>query len=76
MFRIRIKKGETVEVISGADKGKRNKVLQVDKSKNRLFVQGVNMRKKHRKPNPQANQPGGIIETEGPIHPSNVRLVK
>ncbi|MDP8244059.1 MAG: 50S ribosomal protein L24 [Candidatus Hinthialibacter antarcticus] len=76
MFRIRIKKGETVEVISGDDKGKSGKVLQVDKSKNRLYVQGINLRKKHKKPNPQANQPGGIIETEGPIHASNVRLVK
>lgn len=76
MFKIRIKKGETVEVISGDDKGKSGKVLQVDRGKNRLYVQGVNLRKKHKKPNPQANQPGGIIEIEGPIHPSNVRLVK
>ncbi len=76
MHKIRLKKGDIVEVISGEDTGKTGKILDVDRKKGRVYVQGVNMRKKHRKPNPQANQPGGIIETEGPIHPSNLRLTK
>lgn len=76
MHKINIKKGDTVEVITGDDKGKTGKVITVDRIKNRLYVQGINMRKKSRKANPQANQPGGIIESEGPIHSSNVKVVK
>ncbi|MBI1386865.1 MAG: 50S ribosomal protein L24 [bacterium] len=76
MAKVRLKKGDTVEVITGDDRGKTGKVLEFNQKKDRVYVQGVNMRKKHRRANPQANQPGGIIEAEGPIHPSNVRLVK
>ena len=76
MEKIRIRRGDTVEVITGADKGKKGKVLDVDRKAGRLVVQGVNLRKKHKKANPQANEPGGIIDKEGPIHPSNVRVVK
>lgn len=76
MERLRIKKGDVVEVITGEDQGKTGKILRVDRKHGRVFVQGVNMQKKHTKKNPQANQPGGIIEREGPVHPSNVRLVK
>jgi large subunit ribosomal protein L24 len=76
MNRIRLKKGDVVEVISGDDKGKKGKILHVDHKRSRLVVQGIKMLKKHKKANPQANEPGGIIEKEGPIHSSNVRLVK
>lgn len=76
MFKIDIKKGDVVEVITGDDKGKTGKILRVDRKHGKIFVQGVNMQKKHRRANQQANQPGGIIEREGPIHPSNVKIVK
>ncbi|MGC9329353.1 MAG: 50S ribosomal protein L24 [Candidatus Hinthialibacter sp.] len=76
MEHIRLKKGDVVKVITGEDQGKTGKILRVDRKHARVFVQGVNMQKKHRKANPQGNQPGGIIEREGPIHPSNIRLVK
>lgn len=76
MQKITLKSGDLVEVITGDDKGKTGKILRVDRKKEKLFVQGVNMEKKHRKSNPQSNQPGGIIEREGPIHPSNVKLIK
>lgn len=76
MERIRLKKGDIVAVVTGEDQGKTGKILRIDRKHGRVFVQGVNMQKKHTKKNPQANQPGGIIDREGPIHPSNVRLVK
>lgn len=76
MKKIALKKGDLVEVITGDDKGKTGKVIEVDRKNGRLYVQGINMRKKHRRADPQKNIPGGIIEMEGPIHPSNVRLVK
>lgn len=76
MQKINLRKGDLVEVITGTDKGKTGKIIQVDRKKGRLYIQGVNMRKKHRRRNPQKNVPGGIIEMEGPIHPSNVRPVK
>ncbi len=76
MHKIRLRKGDLVEVISGDDVGKTGKILHVDRKNNRLYVQGINMRKKHRKADQQSNQPGGIIDREGPVHPSNVRIVK
>ncbi len=76
MNKIRFKKGDLVEVICGEELGKTGKILRVDRKKERIFVQGINLLKKHRKADPQSNQPGGIIEREGPIHPSNLRLVK
>ena len=76
MNTIRLKKGDVVEIIAGDDRGKTGKILSVDRKRGRLYVQGINMRKKHKKPNPQSNEPGGIIDKEGPIHPSNVRIVK
>ncbi len=68
-----IKKGDTVVVITGADKGKKGKVLGVDRAKNRVWVEGVAMQTKHQKPSPRMQQ-GGIIEQEGSIHASNVML--
>jgi large subunit ribosomal protein L24 len=73
--RIRIRKNDIVEVISGRDRGKRGKVLVVLPEKGRLLVQGVNFIKRHTRPNPQKNIKGGIAEREAPIHVSNVMIV-
>ena len=66
----RIKKGDQVIVIAGKDKGKTGDVVRVIGDK--VVVANVNIVKRHTKPNPQANQPGGVIEREAPIHVSNV----
>ena len=71
---MRLKKGDTVVVIAGKDKGKEGKILSVDRKNNRVMVEGVSMAKKHTKPN-AANQQGGIIHQEAAIHASNVMLV-
>ena len=71
---MRIKVGDNVRVITGSNKGKEGKVLQVLKNENRVVVDGVNVVKKHVKPNRQ-NESGGILEVEAPIHASNVKLV-
>lgn len=68
-----VKKGDTVVVISGKDKGKKGKVLEALPKKNRVIVEGVNMLTKHQKPNAKVQQ-GGIIHQEGAIHVSNVML--
>ena len=68
----RISKGDHVVVTTGKDKGKRGDVVSVDGDK--VVVSNVNLVKRHTKPNPQANQPGGVIEREAPIHVSNVML--
>lgn len=73
MVMLKIKRDDEVVVIAGKDKGKRGKVLKV-LEKNRLLVAGVQMVKKHQKPNPQAGVAGGIIEKEAPIQVSNVAL--
>jgi large subunit ribosomal protein L24 len=62
-------------VISGKDRGKTGRVLQVDPVKQRVFVEGLNIVKRHQRPTPGTNQPGGVIEKPGPIHISNVALV-
>lgn len=68
-----VKKGDTVVVISGKDKGKKGKVLQAFPKKDRVIVEGVNMVTKHQKPNQQMQQ-GGIISHEAAIHVSNVMI--
>lgn len=68
-----IRKGDTVVVITGKDKGKVGKVLHAFPKKERVIVEGVNMVKKHQKPTPNMQQ-GGIIEKEAPIHVSNVMI--
>ena len=68
----RIRKGDQVLVITGKNKGQRGDVLRVDGD--RVFVSNVNIVKRHTKPNPQANQAGGIVEREASIHISNVQL--
>jgi large subunit ribosomal protein L24 len=72
---MKIKKGDTVEVIAGKDGGKRGRVLVVDRSRERVVVEGVNMIKRHTRPNPQKRIQGGIVEREAPIHVSNVMVV-
>ncbi len=70
----RIRKGDTVVVTTGSDKGKRGEVLQVLPRDGRAVVQGVNIAKRHTKPG-GAGQPGGIIEREATIHLSNLMLI-
>ena len=70
----RIKKGDQVLVITGADKGRRGEVLQVMPKDERAVVRGVRVVKRHTKPSGMG-QPGGIIEKEGPIHLSNLKLI-
>ena len=74
---LRIKTGDKVVVISGKDKGKEGEVLRVDPAKSKVFVQGLNIVKRHQKPQQtmQGMSGGGVIEKEGPIHISNVALV-
>lgn len=69
-----IKNGDRVKVIAGKDKGKEGTVLAVDAKKDRVVVKGVNVIKKHQKPS-QTNQNGGVVEREGSIHASNVKVV-
>ena len=71
MSTMKIKKGDMVKVIAGKDKDKEGKVLAVNKEKNTVVVEGINMVTKHTKPN-AANQTGGIVKQEGPIDASNV----
>jgi large subunit ribosomal protein L24 len=68
----RIRKGDQVLVIAGKNKGQKGTVSRV--TEDSVFVENVNMVKRHTKPNPQANQPGGIVEREAAIHISNVML--
>ena len=72
--KLHIKKGDTVQVISGANKGQQGKVLRVLVSENRAIVEGVNMVSKNMKPNAKYPQ-GGIIKMEAPIHISNLMLI-
>ena len=74
MKKIKIKTGDNVKVITGNNKGSEGKVLKIVSDKNMLIVEGVNMVKKHMKPNAQ-NPQGGIIEKEASIHISNVSLL-
>jgi large subunit ribosomal protein L24 len=77
---LRIRKGDTVQVMAGKDRGKSGKVLRVDPKKNRLFVENLNIVKRHQRPRSlkdtqRGGKVGGVIEKEGPIHLSNVMLV-
>lgn len=71
--KLKIKKGDTVVVLTGKDKGSKGEVLQVMPTENRVIVDGVNIAKKHQRPS-QANPQGGIQEIARPIHVSNVAL--
>ncbi len=72
--KLKIKKGDTVKVITGADKGKEGKVIEIITKTNRALVEGVNMVSKHTKPN-AAHPQGGIVKQEAAIHISNLMLV-
>jgi large subunit ribosomal protein L24 len=76
----KVRSGDTVQVISGKDAGKKGRVLRVDPKKNRLFVEGLNIVKRHQRPRSlkdtqRGGKVGGVIEKEGPIHISNVMVV-
>ena len=70
-----IRKNDNVIVTTGKDRGKRGRVLRVVPDKNRVIVEGVNIIKRHTRPNPQRNVKGGIVEREASLHASNVQLV-
>lgn len=72
--KIKIKKGDTVRVITGSQKGKEGAVLRILPQENKAIVEGINVVKKHNKPNAQ-NPQGGITEKEAPIHISNISLL-
>ena len=74
MASMKIKKGDMVRVISGSDRDSEGKVIAVDRKKNKVYVEGVHMIKKHTKPS-MMNQTGGIVEQEGPVDISNVMLL-
>ena len=73
---MKLRTDDEVVVISGKDKGKTGKILRVDRAKDRVYVEGINIVKRHQRPNPgRPNAPVGVIEREGPVHVSNVALV-
>ena len=77
---MRVRKDDTVIVTGGKDRGKTGKVLRVDPARHRVYVEGLNLVKRHERPRQvagaqRAEQVGGVIEKEGPIHVSNVMLV-
>ena len=73
---MKLKTDDTVIVTSGKDKGKTGKIIRVEPAKDRVYVEGVNMVKRHQRPNPaRPNAQVGVIEREGPLHVSNVALV-
>ena len=73
---MKLRRDDNVIVISGKDKGKTGKVIRVEPSKDRVYVEGVNIIKRHTRPNPaRPNAQVGVIEREGPVHVSNVALL-
>jgi|SRR5215831_9298294 len=72
---LKIRKGDEVVVIGGKDRGKTGLVQRVEPAKARVYVEGLNMVKRHQRPNPATGQGGGVIERPGPIHVSNVMLI-
>ena len=72
---IKIRKDDTVKVISGRDKGKTGRVLEVNRQTGRVLVEGVMLMKKHTRPNPQRQIKGGIAEQETSVHVSNVMVL-
>ncbi len=76
---MRVRSGDEVQIISGKDRGKRGKILRVDPAKQRVYVEGLNMVKRHMRPQSGDTRgesiAGGVIEREGPVHVSNVMLI-
>ena len=75
MRKTKIKRNDTVEVVAGRSKGLRGRVLEVDRKRGRLLVEGANMVKKHVRPNPQKQIKGGIADRESMLDLSNVKQV-
>jgi large subunit ribosomal protein L24 len=73
--KLKIRKGDRVKVIAGRSKGKIGDVLRVIAADERVVVSGVNVIKRHTKPNPQKQIKGGVVEREAPLHASNVQIV-
>jgi large subunit ribosomal protein L24 len=78
--RARIRRDDVVKVLAGKDKGKTGRVLRVEPKRDRVFVEGMNIQKRHQRPRSirdaqRAQEIGGVIEREGPIHISNVMLL-
>ena len=74
MAKMRVRRDDQVKVISGKDRGKTGRVLKVDRERERVYVEGLNIIKRHQRPRTMQEQ-GGIIEAPGPIHVSNVQLL-
>ena len=72
--KLKVKKGDTVIVIAGKDKGAKGKVLVAYPERQRVLVEGVNRVKKHQRPNPMKGVTGGIVDKDLPIHVSNIAL--
>ena len=72
--KLKIKKGDQVMVITGESKGQKGRVLEVNREKERVLVEGINMVSKHTKPNAKAPQ-GGILKKEAPVHISNLMVI-
>ncbi len=73
--RLKVRRDDQVLVISGKDRGKTGRVLRVDPKSERVFVEGLNIVKRHQRPRPGSTDPGGVVEKEGAIHISNVMLI-
>ena len=73
--RLKVRRDDQVLVISGKDRGKTGRVLRVDPKAERVYVEGLNIVKRHQRPRPGSTDPGGVVEKEGPIHISNVMLL-
>ena len=73
---MKLRSDDEVIVISGKDKGKTGKIIRVDRARDRVYVEGINIVKRHQRPNPgRPNAAVGVIEREGPVHVSNVALL-
>jgi large subunit ribosomal protein L24 len=75
LIKTKIRKDDTVKVIAGRDKGKTGRVLDVDRERGKVLIEGVSLVKRHTRPNPQRQIKGGIAERESPIAISNVMMV-
>ena len=80
MGRLKVRRDDMVKVITGKDRGKTGRVIRVEPARQRIYVEGLNMRKRHIRPRTlrdtqRAQELGGIVEAEGPIHVSNVMLI-
>ena len=76
----KVRRDDMVKILAGKDKGKTGRVLRVEPKKNRVFVEGINVQKRHQRPRSirdaqRAQEIGGVIEREGPVHISNVMLL-